>query len=199
MCGTGAKWKREVVPDHKVRSFILRWFYPSSPVQPVRFHRHQGVSLKGHWNPATVSLLFPYWSLTARLTGGARYVWLYVLVVKSFMVYISDIYTATTMLTSSNWSNKIYSSCKEKNGCVAIPFGVAKWLFVGCIIFSFLLVSMIRYYIHVMLNSDHLARLRSPQSEKNYCEQGHFFRVHKYHGPELLQSSYALSSPKICL
>lgn len=70
-----------------------------------------------------------------------QYTWLYVLVVKSFLVYISDIYTATTMLTSSNWSNKIYSSCKEKNGCVAIPFGVAKWLFVGCIIFSFLLLA----------------------------------------------------------
>lgn len=70
-----------------------------------------------------------------------QYVWLYVLVIKSFLVYISDIYTATTMLTSENWSNSIYSSCKEKNGCVAIPFGVAKWLFVGCIIFSFLLLA----------------------------------------------------------
>jgi hypothetical protein len=70
-----------------------------------------------------------------------QYVWLYILVIKSFLVYISDIYTATTMLTSSNWSNKIFSSCKEKNGCVAIPFGVAKWLFVGCIIFSFLLLA----------------------------------------------------------
>lgn len=74
---------------------------------------------------------------------GARYVWVYILVIKSFLVYISDIYTATTMLTSDNWSNKIFESCKEKSGCVAIPFGVAKWLFVGCIIFSFLLVSMI--------------------------------------------------------
>ncbi|PVG03501.1 hypothetical protein CPB86DRAFT_804033 [Serendipita vermifera] len=70
-----------------------------------------------------------------------QYVWVYILVIKSFLVYISDIYTATTMLTSDNWSNKIFESCKEKNGCVAIPFGVAKWLFVGCIIFSFLLLA----------------------------------------------------------
>jgi hypothetical protein len=65
----------------------------------------------------------------------------YILVIKSFLVYISDIYTATTMLTSNGWSNKIFSSCQEKNGCVAIPFDVAKWLFVGCIIFSFLLLA----------------------------------------------------------
>lgn len=76
-------------------------------------------------------------SLSIRL----QYLWVYILVIKSFLVYISDIYTATTMLTSSNWSNKIFSSCQQKSGCVAIPFGVAKWLFVGCIIFSFLLLA----------------------------------------------------------
>jgi len=71
---------------------------------------------------------------------AARYLWVYILVIKSFLVYISDIYTATTMLTSKDWSNKIFTACQDPNGCVAIPFSVAKWLFVGCIIFSFLLV-----------------------------------------------------------
>lgn len=44
------------------------------------------------------------------------------------------------MLTSKDWSNKIFTACQDPRGCVAIPFEVAKWLFVGCIIFSFLLV-----------------------------------------------------------
>lgn len=44
------------------------------------------------------------------------------------------------MLTSTDWSNKIFTACQDPRGCVAIPFPVAKWLFVGCIIFSFLLV-----------------------------------------------------------
>ena len=44
------------------------------------------------------------------------------------------------MLTSKGWSNKIFTACQDPRGCVAIPFEVAKWLFVGCIIFSFLLV-----------------------------------------------------------
>ncbi|KAG8850015.1 hypothetical protein FRB91_009426 [Serendipita sp. 411] len=76
-------------------------------------------------------------SLSIRL----QYVWVYILVIKSFLVYISDIYTATTMLTSESWSNKIFESCQKKDGCVAIPFPVAKWLFVGCILFSFLLLA----------------------------------------------------------
>lgn len=71
-----------------------------------------------------------------------RYLWLYVIVLKSFMVYVSDIFSAITMLTTQNWSNEIFKNCVSgavKN-CVAIPFNTGKWLFVGCIIFSFLLV-----------------------------------------------------------
>lgn len=71
-----------------------------------------------------------------------RYLWVYILVLKSFLVYVFDIFTAITMLTTENWSNHIFDSCKadEDNGCVFIPFTVGKWLFVGCIICSFLLV-----------------------------------------------------------
>ncbi|TFY83825.1 hypothetical protein EWM64_g199 [Hericium alpestre] len=72
-----------------------------------------------------------------------KYLWLYVIVLKSFLVYVSDIFTAVTMLTTSSWSNQIFNSCPktEDNGCVFIPFNIGKWLFVGCIIFSFLLLA----------------------------------------------------------
>ncbi|KAI0033758.1 hypothetical protein K488DRAFT_77657 [Vararia minispora EC-137] len=70
-----------------------------------------------------------------------KYLWLYVLVLKSFLVYVSDIFTAVTMLTTNSWSNQIFNNCPEVDGCVAIPFTVGKWLFVGCIIFSFLLLA----------------------------------------------------------
>lgn len=69
----------------------------------------------------------------------AKYLWLYIIVLKSFLVYVSDIFTAVTMLTTSSWSNEIFNSC-ENIGCVTIPFNTGKWLFVGCIIFSFLLL-----------------------------------------------------------
>lgn len=72
-----------------------------------------------------------------------KYLWLYIIVLKSFLVYVSDIFTAITMLTTSSWSNQIFNNCPatEDNGCVFIPFNVGKWLFVGCIIFSFLLLA----------------------------------------------------------
>lgn len=74
-----------------------------------------------------------------------RYMFLYLLVLKSFLVYVFDIFTAITMLSSDTWSNHIFDSCQEDddNGCVFVPFTVGKWLFVGCIIFGFLLVSII--------------------------------------------------------
>jgi len=69
-----------------------------------------------------------------------RYIWIYVLVVKAFLVYMSDIFTAVTMLSSEGWTNQIYSTCGS-NCAVKIQFDAAKWVFVGCIIFSFLLLA----------------------------------------------------------
>lgn len=78
------------------------------------------------------------------LTPSHRYLWLYIIVLKGFLVYISDIFTAVTMLSTDSWSNAIFNSCSPElhNGCVAIPFNIGKWLFFGCIIASFLLVSL---------------------------------------------------------
>lgn len=72
-----------------------------------------------------------------------KYLWLYVLILKSFLVYVFDIFTAITMLSTDKWQNQIFDSCQEDtdNGCVFIPFSIGKWLFVGCIIFSFLLLA----------------------------------------------------------
>ncbi|GJE84435.1 KCH and KAR9 domain-containing protein [Phanerochaete sordida] len=76
-----------------------------------------------------------------------KYLWLYVIILKGFMVYISDIFTAITMLSTTSWSNAIFQSCSEHstNGCVAIPFAIGKWLFFGCICFSFLLLAYEAY------------------------------------------------------
>jgi len=70
-----------------------------------------------------------------------KYLWVYLVVLKSFLVYVSDIFSATTMLTTNNWSNEIFTQCQKQDGCFFIPFSVGKWLFVGCIIFSFLLLA----------------------------------------------------------
>ncbi|TFK76020.1 hypothetical protein BDN72DRAFT_809920 [Pluteus cervinus] len=70
-----------------------------------------------------------------------KYLWLYLVVLKSFLVYISDIFSATTMLTTKSWSNEIFNECANTNQCIFIPFDTGKWLFVGCIIFGFLLLA----------------------------------------------------------
>ncbi|KAH7887846.1 hypothetical protein F5I97DRAFT_1863289 [Phlebopus sp. FC_14] len=70
-----------------------------------------------------------------------KYLWLYIIILKSFLVYISDIFSATTMLTTSTWSNQIFNDCQHQDGCFYIPFDIGKWLFVGCIIFGFLLLA----------------------------------------------------------
>jgi hypothetical protein len=69
--------------------------------------------------------------------------WLYIIVLKDFLVYVLDIFTAITMLTSKQWSNQIFNDCPKTKNCVAVPFDVGRWLFVGCIIFGFLLVRSI--------------------------------------------------------
>ncbi|KAG6885202.1 hypothetical protein C0993_004884 [Termitomyces sp. T159_Od127] len=70
-----------------------------------------------------------------------KYLWLYIIVLKSFMVYILDIFSAVTMLSTEAWSNEIFNQCKTTDGCIFIPFKTGRWLFVGCIIFSFLLLA----------------------------------------------------------
>jgi len=65
----------------------------------------------------------------------SRYILLYVLFLKSFLVYISDLYTAIIILASDKWNNVILANNSEM-----IPFKIGKWIFTGCIIMSFLLL-----------------------------------------------------------
>jgi len=84
-----------------------------------------------------------------------RYLWLYIIVLKSFLVYIFDIFSAVTMLTTKNWSNEIFKQCQDIKGCVFIPFTTGKWLFVSCILVSFLLAS----HLHSLLDNIRLLRI----------------------------------------
>ncbi|KZP00125.1 hypothetical protein CALVIDRAFT_533775 [Calocera viscosa TUFC12733] len=70
-----------------------------------------------------------------------RYIWLYIIVIKGFLVYVSDIFTAITMLSTGQWTNSIYTKCNTSNSCsITVNFDIGKWVFVGCIIFGFLLL-----------------------------------------------------------
>ncbi|KAK1921818.1 putative vacuole protein [Papiliotrema laurentii] len=73
-----------------------------------------------------------------------KYVWKYILILKSFAVYGLDVFTATTYILSSHWTNAIQSKCGD-DCAVDVRFSIAKWVFVGCIIFSFLLLGYETY------------------------------------------------------
>ncbi|KAK2466128.1 hypothetical protein APHAL10511_001770 [Amanita phalloides] len=70
-----------------------------------------------------------------------KYLFLYAVVLKSFLVYLSDIFTAITMLTTQDWSNQIYQKCRQIQGCVFVDFTTAKYIFFACILFGFLLLA----------------------------------------------------------
>ncbi|PWN54090.1 hypothetical protein IE53DRAFT_38954 [Violaceomyces palustris] len=71
-----------------------------------------------------------------------RYAILFALVVKSIAVYIADIYTAVTLLAFGHFSGNIYDRVQnDPENKFRVPINYGKWIFFGCIIFSFLLLA----------------------------------------------------------
>ncbi|RDX55737.1 hypothetical protein OH76DRAFT_1397139 [Lentinus brumalis] len=99
-----------------------------------------------------------------------RYLWLYVGMLISFLVYVSDIFTAVTMLTTTSWSNAIFNSCPQNqtNGCVYIPFSIGRWLFFGCVIFSFLLLAYEAYKAKKIIQSRDISYAFTNVMANNY-------------------------------
>ncbi|OCF44796.1 hypothetical protein I317_01285 [Kwoniella heveanensis CBS 569] len=69
-----------------------------------------------------------------------KYIFKYVFFLKSVAVYGFDIFTAVTMILSSHWTNAVQRRCGD-DCAIEVKFDIAKWVFVGCIIFSFLLLA----------------------------------------------------------
>ncbi|ORX35903.1 hypothetical protein BD324DRAFT_581368 [Kockovaella imperatae] len=84
-----------------------------------------------------------------------KYVWKYILILKNIAVYGLDIFTATTMIVSDHWTNAIQSKCSETDSdcAVDVQFSIAKWIFVGCIMFSFLLLGYETYKAQKVIRS----------------------------------------------
>lgn len=68
-----------------------------------------------------------------------RYVILFSFVIKSFAVYVADIYTAVTLLAFNRFNGSIYQRVENSSDNL-VPITYSKWIFFGCIIFSFLLL-----------------------------------------------------------
>jgi hypothetical protein len=97
MCCQKAKWKREVVQDHKFDFVDVKEFKK---------------------NDAFIII---------------KYLFLYFVICKIVLVYIADLWTAGSLLILDSWSSTITP---------AIPFIYSKWIYVGCIFMSFLLLAI---------------------------------------------------------
>ncbi|EIW71060.1 hypothetical protein TREMEDRAFT_42550 [Tremella mesenterica DSM 1558] len=74
--------------------------------------------------------------ILTRLKYILRYIWL----LKSIAVYGLDVFTAVTLISTNHWTNSIQSKCGD-DCAIPVKFEIAKWVFVGCIIFSFVLLA----------------------------------------------------------
>ena len=71
-----------------------------------------------------------------------RYVWLYLMVFKGFAVLVADIYTAVTLLAFGHFNGDFYERVQnDPNNNFRVPITYARWIFTGCILFSFLLLA----------------------------------------------------------
>lgn len=70
-----------------------------------------------------------------------RYIWLWITILITVGVHCANVYSAIVYGLAKGWTNTIYSKCAEANDCaVNISFNLLRWITIGCIIFSFLLV-----------------------------------------------------------
>lgn len=87
-----------------------------------------------------------------RFTYCLVYIWL----IKSLIVYSLDIFTAITMLSSGKWVNAIYAKCGD-DCFIDVNFDIVKWVFVGCIIASFVLLGYEWYRARKVIRSNDIA------------------------------------------
>ncbi|KAM0746164.1 hypothetical protein T439DRAFT_273687, partial [Meredithblackwellia eburnea MCA 4105] len=110
MCCSNAAWKREEVPDHKFDFVNVKEFHATN--------------------------------CSTRL----QYLWLYILLTFSpCSPLTADIYTCVALLASNRWAGSILQSSAAKSGgssgtVLEVPFSIGKWVFTGCILFSFVLL-----------------------------------------------------------
>ncbi|KAJ1033295.1 hypothetical protein NDA13_001288 [Ustilago tritici] len=71
-----------------------------------------------------------------------KYAFLFIMVVKSLAVYVADIYTAVTLLAFGHFSGSLYDKVQnDPQNNFRVPISYGRWIFTGCIIFSFLLLA----------------------------------------------------------
>ena len=114
-CSSSAKWKREVVPDHKVRARLY------GPVEGV-------VELTGHRSQFDFIDVDQFHSRTCG--SRASFAWLWTTFIIAIAVYVADVYTLVALLASNRWAGQILqtqateSDAESQKHILLVPFRV---------------------------------------------------------------------------
>ncbi|CAO1614983.1 unnamed protein product [Parajaminaea phylloscopi] len=97
------------------------------------------------------------------------YGFLFALVVKSFAVYIADIYTAVTLLALNHFNGSVYNKVQNsQDNTVPVPITYSKWIFFGCIVFSFLLLAYEAHKCRAIVRSRDISYAYTNVMANNY-------------------------------
>ncbi|TNY17757.1 hypothetical protein DMC30DRAFT_419470 [Rhodotorula diobovata] len=141
MCCSSAKWKREVVPDHKEA--------PQRSGRVEGLARDVSAGAGNLFSPAGPAARFDFIDVAQfhSKTFGSRlsYTWYWTLFLVSIAVYIADTYTLIALLASNRWSGQILQSeaaqgDTKSSTVLEVPFKIGKWIFFACIVVSYLLL-----------------------------------------------------------
>ncbi|OLL24363.1 putative vacuolar membrane protein [Neolecta irregularis DAH-3] len=95
------------------------------------------------------------------LFAYAGYAWVHIQILKSCAIYCSELWTAISLLAFNKWN----SSVQPK-----IPFAISKWIFSGCIIFSYLLLIRDLWICRKILKSRDIATAYfNINVQRTYC------------------------------
>ncbi|PWN43028.1 hypothetical protein IE81DRAFT_109130 [Ceraceosorus guamensis] len=108
-----------------------------------------------------------YW--TNGFLTRLRYGILYLLVAKSIAVYIADIYTAITLLALNHFAGSLYQIAQDGgNDSWSVPLVYGKWVFLGCILFGFLLLAYEAHKARAVIRSRDISYAYTNVMANNY-------------------------------
>ncbi|KAK3836252.1 MAG: hypothetical protein J3R72DRAFT_403329, partial [Linnemannia gamsii] len=92
-----------------------------------------------------------------------RYMWVWIMFFKTILVLCGDVWTCSILIISGSWTSEIQP---------AIEISIARWIFTGCILLSFLLLAIdFRKAIRVIRSEDISYAVSNPIVSGFYCLQ----------------------------
>ncbi|EPQ28435.1 uncharacterized protein PFL1_04261 [Pseudozyma flocculosa PF-1] len=102
----------------------------------------------------------------------AKYGFFWLMMVKSFAVYVADIYTAITLLAFGHFNGtngNLYDLVQnDPDNNFRVPISYSKWIFTGCILFSFLLLAYEAHKSRAIIKSRDISYAYTNVMSNNY-------------------------------